>query len=331
MHQAVVHRFFDAGFMFFAKFHRNFNLNPKIIQSRRILFFVRCHSHPGSFRRQLVLLQILRRIISRARSQRRQHQLRRCHSFVKPALLDWLIAYDAMLPRRNFELHASEMFYQNFHGFVLSCRTHCAAPLPRSTSPGVRSFPTTPDPASLALIPVPGAAATSSLPAKFPVLSPPRLRPVLPYPASHTPHDIPSVAWPSRLATVLLFPATLRAGPPALRCSESRVLLLPIPKAASAAAMRPVSSTASTLAGRSAPATRETIATPAADPNAGTLLAALPPIRLPHLRGFRTPAPFAGTPRLCVRWPALRSSYLIISLVYLAASNLPHIEPQCKS
>src|SRR5579863_5188275 len=210
---------------------------------------------------------------------------------------------------------------------VLTAPRRSRAPL----LPGVRSFPTTPDPASLALIPVPGAAATSSLPAKFPVLSPPRLRPVLPYPASHTPHDIPSVAWPSRLATVLLFPATLRAGPPALRCSESRVLLLPIPKAASAAAMRPVSSTASTLAGRSAPATRETIATPATDPNAGTLSAALPPVRLPRLRGFRTPATFAGTPRLCARWPALRSSYLIISLVYLAASDPPHSNLRRKS
>src|SRR5579863_3526998 len=210
---------------------------------------------------------------------------------------------------------------------VLTAPRRSRAPL----LPGVRSFPTTPDPASLALIPVPGAAAISSPPAKFPALSPPRLRPALPRPAFHTPRGILPGAWPSRLAAVLLFPATLRAVPPALRCSESRVLLLPIPKAASAAVMRPVPSTASTLAGRSAPATRETIATPATDPNAGTLSAALPPARLPHLRGFRTPAPFAGTPRLCVRWPALRSSYLIISLVYLAASNLPHIEPQCKS
>src|SRR5271165_4616410 len=174
--------------------------------------------------------------------------------------------------------------------------------------PGVRLFPTTPDPAHLSLIPAPGAAATSSPPAKFLALSPPRLRPALPRPVFHTLRDILPVAWPSRFATVLSFRAILRAVPPALRCSGSRALLLPIPKAASAAVALPVPSTASTLAGRSAPATRETIATPSTDPNAGTLSAALLPTRLPHLRGFRTPVPFAGTPRLCVRWPALRSS-----------------------
>src|SRR5258708_10633462 len=142
VHQAVLHRLLHALALRVAQFHRRVHLDHKIRHARqRVLHFFARHPHPRPFGSQLILPKILRRIISRARTQRSKQQLRRRHAFIKSAVVDRLIADNTVISRADLKLHRTQMLYRNFHR---SLRPGANRSVPSTLTPkfpAAKSFP----------------------------------------------------------------------------------------------------------------------------------------------------------------------------------------------
>src|SRR5258708_25961158 len=159
VHQAMLHRLLHALSLLVAQFHRSIHLDHKIRHARqRVLHFFARHPNPRPLGSQLVLPKILRRIISRARTQRSQQQLRRSHTLIKSAVVDRLIADNTVISRADLKLHRTQMLYRNFH---------------RSLRPGAnRDVPATLSPKFVAAKSSPSDIAEPNAPPNYPNRAP---------------------------------------------------------------------------------------------------------------------------------------------------------------
>lgn len=106
---------FYAFFLMFIKFQRDFDFDLEIVQPRRCFGFLRRDPNASSRGRQSVLLQVGCGIEPCARAQRRQHQLRRRHAFIMPAIFRRLITDHDVLTCLDLELNVSQMLDNHFH------------------------------------------------------------------------------------------------------------------------------------------------------------------------------------------------------------------------
>src|SRR5258708_33642082 len=146
VHQAMLHRLLHALSLLVAQFHRSIHLDHKIRHARqRVLHFFARHPNPRPLGSQLILPKILRRIISRARTQRSQQQLRRSHTLIKSAVVDRLIADrliadNTVISRADLKLHRTQMLYRNFHRSLRPGANRSVASTLTPKFPSAKSF-----------------------------------------------------------------------------------------------------------------------------------------------------------------------------------------------
>jgi hypothetical protein len=109
----------DSGSHAFAVLARDFRgedyVNLKIVKAGRVFYLLGGDSDKGAFGGQVILLEILRGVKTRAGTEGCEQEFRRSHALVVATVFDWLIAHDEMLPRFHTELNITQMFDKNFH------------------------------------------------------------------------------------------------------------------------------------------------------------------------------------------------------------------------